>query len=150
MRTTFRAVALVMSLIFGSAAHAATVKTIEGNVLINRGNGYERVSGTSQAKVGDSVMVSPNGVAQIIYADGCAVTVRPGSVRVVETRSSCKTAAAFAGTRMGAGLGDGDWSTQVQPAHQGLHDWAIFTLPVAIAIGGLVFLFDDDDKPVSP
>lgn len=141
MRATFGAVALVMSLIFGSAAHAATVKTIEGEVFINRGNGYEHVSGTSQAKVGDSVMVRPDGVGQIVYADGCAVTVRPGSVVSVDSRSSCKTKAIFAETRMGVGAGDGDWSPHIQPARQGLHDWAIFTLPATAIILGLLFLF---------
>ena len=90
MRVTFGAVPLAMSLVFGSAAQAATVRTIDGNVLINRGGGYERVRGTSQAKVGDTVMASPDGAALIIYADGCTVTVRPGSVVSIAAQSSCK------------------------------------------------------------
>ena len=115
MRPTFCAVLLVISLIFGSAAHAATVKTIEGNVLINRGNGYESVGGTAQAQVGDSIMVRTDGVAQIIYADGCAVIVQAGSVVSVGPPSSCKTRATFAETRMGVGAGDRKWSPHVQP-----------------------------------
>jgi len=141
---------IVASLLFCPSAFAATVKPVQGDVLVNRGNGYEHVSGPTHARVGDTVMVSPGGVAEIIYPDGCAVTVRPGSVRAVKTRSFCKTAAAIAETRMGAGVGDGDWSTHVEPAHEGLHNWAIFVLPGAAAIVGLYFLLDADDKSASP
>ena len=93
MRPRFGAVPLVMSLlILGSAAHAATVRVTEGELFVSRGNGYERVAGTVQGRVGDSVMAGEFGVGQITYANGCAVTVRPGTVVAIEAQSSCEAA----------------------------------------------------------
>ncbi len=138
MRTRFGAVPLVMSLILGSAAHAATVKVTEGELFISRGNGYERVAGTAQGHVGDSVMAGEFGVGQITYANGCAVTVRPGTVVAIEAQSSCKAAH--------------DWSTNLDPASEGLSTQHVL-LGAAVVGGigvGIYFLTKSDDKPASP
>ena len=140
MRTRFGAVPLVMSLILGSAAHAATVNVTEDELFISRGNGFERVAGTAQVRVGDSVMAGEFGVGQITYANGCAVTVRPGSVVAIEGQASCKVA--------------DDWSTNVDPASGGLSTGQIL-LGVAIAggVGAGVYALTQgggDDKPASP
>lgn len=138
MRTRFGAVLLMMSLILGSAAHAATVKVTEGELFISRGNGYERVAGTAQGHVGDSVMAGEFGVGQITYANGCAVTVRPGTVVAIEAQSSCKAAH--------------DWSTNLDPASEGLSTQHVL-LGAAVVGGigvGIYFLTKSDDKPASP
>ncbi len=140
MRTTFGAIVLVMSLILGSAADAATVtvKVTAGELFISNGNGYERVPGTAQGRVGDSVMAGEFGVGQITYANGCVVTVRPGSVVTIEARSSCKAA--------------DDWSTNVGPASEGLSTHHIL-LGAAVVGGigvGIYFLTKSDDNPMSP
>lgn len=138
MRTRFGAVLLMMSLILGSAAHAATVRVTEGELFISRGNGYERVAGTAQGHVGDSVMAGEFGVGQITYANGCAVTVRPGTVVAIEAQSSCKAAH--------------DWPTNVDPASGGLSTGHIL-LGAAVAGGigvGIYALTQSDDKPTSP
>ena len=128
---------LIMSLILGSAAHAATVKVTEGELFISRGNGYKRVAGTAQGRVGDSVMAGEFGVGQITYANGCAVTVRPGTVVAIKTQSSCKAAHA--------------WPTN---ADRGLATEEIL-LGTAVAGGigvGIYYLTkrSGDDKPASP
>ena len=140
MRTRFGAVLLMMSLILGSAAHAATVKVTEGELFISRGNGYERVAGTVQGHVGDSVMAGEFGVGQITYANGCAVTVRPGTVVAIEAQASCAAT--------------DDWSTNVDPASEGLSTGQIL-LGVAIAggVGAGVYALTQGsgvDKPASP
>jgi len=140
MRTRFGAVPLVMSLILGSAAHAATVNVTEGELFISRGNGFERVAGTAQVRVGDSVMAGEFGVGQITYANGCAVTVRPGTVVAIKAQASCTAA--------------NDWSTNVDPASEGLSTGQIL-LGVAIAggVGAGVYALTQgggDDKPASP
>jgi hypothetical protein len=138
MRTRFGAVPLVMSLILGSAAHAATVTVTEGELFISRGNGYERVAGTAQGRVGDSIMAGEFGVGQITYANGCAVTVRPGTVVAIEAQASCKAAH--------------DWSTNLDPASGGLSTGHIL-LGAAIAGGigvGIYALTQSDDKSASP
>jgi len=93
--------ALAMSM--GATAQAATLDGIEGTVLVNRGSGYVSVIYATQLQPGDSVVAKPGGRGQIIYEDGCVVTVSPGSVESVGSRSSCKTTATFAETRMGVG-----------------------------------------------
>jgi len=144
MRTRFGAVPLVMSLILGSVAHAATVNVTEGELFISRGNGYERVAGTAQVRVGDSIMAGEFGVGQITYANGCAITVRPGTVVAIESQASCKAA--------------DDWSTNVDPASAsasgGLSTGQIL-LGAAIAggVGAGVYALTQgggDDKPASP
>ena len=141
MRPRFGAVSLVISHILGSAAHAATVRVTEGELFVSRGNGYERVTGTAQVRVGDSVMAGEFGVGQITYANGCAVTVRPGTVVPIEAQAvSCATAE--------------DWSTNVDPASEGLSTGQIL-LGVAIAggVGAGVYALTQgggDDKPASP
>ena len=138
--TRFGVVPLVMSLLLGTAAHAATVTVTEGELFVSRGNGYEPVAGTEQVRVGDSVMAGEFGVGQISYANGCAVTVRPGSVVAIEGQASCKVA--------------DDWSTNVDPASGGLSTGQIL-LGVAIAggVGAGVYALTQgggDDKPASP
>ncbi len=132
---------MVMSLlILGSTAHAATVRVTEGELFVSRGNGYEHVAGTAQVRVGDSVMAGEFGVGQITYANGCSVTVRPGTVVPIEAQASCAAAE--------------DWSTNVDPASEGLSTGQIL-LGVAIAggVGAGVYALTQgggDDKPASP
>lgn len=84
MRVIRIVVPLAMSLAWGAQAWAATVEVIEVEVFLRHGVGYERVSGAAQAEAGDSVMAGEFGVGQIIYANGCVITVRPGTVVTVK------------------------------------------------------------------
>jgi hypothetical protein len=70
-------------------ALAASVDSIQGQVSVNRGNGYQRVAASTEAKAGDQVMASPAGSANIVYADGCVVSVKPGAVVSVGAQSPC-------------------------------------------------------------
>lgn len=140
MRAGLGAVLLIASFLVCSAAQAITVKAVEGEVLLSRGSGYEPIPGTAQAKVGDSVWAGEFGSGQIIYANGCVVTVRPGSVVSVEPQSSCKTPAA--------------WSPHDTSVHGGLsaHHVLLGTAGVAGIGVGIYYLTksSDDDKPASP
>ena len=71
-----------------AATTVATVQVIQGQVSINRGEGFQPAAGTAEAHNGDSVMVSPGGKGRIVYSSGCAVEVYPGVVTVRE--GSCK------------------------------------------------------------
>ena len=75
------------------AATSATVEPAQGVVLVNTGNGFKQVKKSVKAKVGDSVMVSPDGAAKIAYADGCTVDVRPGAVMTIAALSPCAAGA---------------------------------------------------------
>ena len=53
------------------------------------GQGFHPISGRVDAKAGDSVMVSPDGAATIVYDDGCKVNVQPGAVATISPLSPC-------------------------------------------------------------
>jgi hypothetical protein len=83
----------VMACVFstGAAALAASLDAVQGEVLVNRGAGYQVVRGPTSLKPGDSVIVNPGSSAQITYADGCSVPVEMGSVKTVGEQSPCVT-----------------------------------------------------------
>ena len=102
MRLT-ASVAVACGLLLTVPALAATVDSLQGQVSINRGDGFRRVTGPTQANIGDSVMVSPNGRARVVYPDGCAVNVDPGVVVTIAAQSPCK--AQIEGNRFSIGPG---------------------------------------------
>jgi hypothetical protein len=73
----------------GLPALATTVSATQGQVLISRGQGYQQVTGSTQANPGDTVVANPGGSGQIVYPDGCTVQVRPGSIVAVAPQSPC-------------------------------------------------------------
>jgi hypothetical protein len=58
------------------------------------GGGYLAVRAATSVDPGDQVMVGPKGQARLVYPDGCAVDVNPGSVTVVGAESPCARQAA--------------------------------------------------------
>ncbi len=137
MRGFYSPILLVMSLMFATTVQAATVKVVEPEVYVGGADGYKAIPGTAQAHVGASVMAGEFGVGQVIYENGCVVTVRPGTVVAIEAQSSCKAAH--------------DWSTNLDPASGGLSTGHIL-LGAAIAGGigvGIYALTQSDDKPAS-
>jgi hypothetical protein len=76
-------------MILCSAASAATVDSIEGRVLLNRGDGFQVLAVATTANPGDKVMASPDGSAKLRYGDGCVIDVRPGAVVSVGEKSPC-------------------------------------------------------------
>ena len=97
MRRYLAVVAFASGFLFSAQSFAATVDSIQGQVLLNSGAGYRVVTGTMEAKIGDSVMVNPGSSARLVYADGCTVKVEPGSVTAVAPESPCKTRAGASG-----------------------------------------------------
>jgi hypothetical protein len=72
-----------------TACPAATLVPVHGRLSVNHGQGFEQVSGPIEAKAGDSVMVSPDGSANVLYGDGCKITLQPGSVMTIAELSPC-------------------------------------------------------------
>jgi hypothetical protein len=81
--------ALIAAISF--SAHAATVKALQGQVLVNSGQGYRLVDGSTQLEPGATVVANPGAVAQVGYAGGCVVTVQPGSLYLVASQPPCQT-----------------------------------------------------------
>jgi len=72
-----------------SASWSATLEPGQGNLSVNQGRGFQPVNSRVDAKIGDSIMVSPGGSAAIVYDDGCKVTVQPGAVTTIAPLSPC-------------------------------------------------------------
>jgi hypothetical protein len=90
MRTVL-AIILSSSLVVSPCAYAATVYATLGQVLVNKGQGYKQVSGSTEAEPGTTVVVNPGSHAQVVYPDGCRVPVIPGAVYAVAPQSPCAT-----------------------------------------------------------
>jgi hypothetical protein len=72
-----------------AASQSATLEPVKGDLWINHGKGFEKVTSRIEAKVGDSVMVSPDGYAKVTYADKCEANVKPGAVMTIAPLSPC-------------------------------------------------------------
>jgi hypothetical protein len=81
---------LVVTLLCSVLAEAATVRALQGQVLINAGQGYRLVDGSTILEPGATVVANPGAVAQVVYPGGCAVTVQPGSVYVIAAQAPCQ------------------------------------------------------------
>lgn len=113
---------------FASAvAEAATLDSVQGEVPVNRGSRLQPVDGLTGLNPGNTVMASPDGRAQIVYADGVA-QVRPAIVvSFGETAPPPEK-----GGRLGGGM------------------LAISGLVVAGVVGSAVGPGSDDDMPAGP
>jgi hypothetical protein len=89
MRAFFATLAVGGALLCGTASWAATLEPVQGDLWINHGKGFEKVNSRMEAKVGDSVMVNPGGIAKVTYADGCQANVKPGAVMTIAPLSPC-------------------------------------------------------------
>jgi len=90
MRAYLGAVCLGCAVFYASVSWAATIEPVQGNLSVNQaGQGFHPISGRVDANVGDSVMVSPDGAATVVYDDGCKVNVQPGAVATISPLSPC-------------------------------------------------------------
>jgi hypothetical protein len=136
-------------------AGAASLSGINGEVLVDKGQGPKVVTGGANLKSGDLVIVQ-KGSATLTYSDGCQIHVDPGSSTTVSEKSPCAAQAsntpatqpspqgspAPAGGYAGAGLGAGGI---------GLSTAALAVGAIAvIAVGASTAAKNDKDKPSSP
>jgi hypothetical protein len=134
-------------ILFCNAASAAIVQPTSGRVLINRGTGYEPVAQSLIVGAGDSVMVSVDGSAQVVYSDQCSISVKPGGVVTVAAEAPCNSASRDTnGTRMGAGFcslkDDPKSFCEPEPDHS--------LLPVAAFAGVLTVGIIEMNQPACP
>jgi len=83
---------LLGAALLASSAHAATL-TASGPVSVNRGNGFQPVSGTVTVNAGDRVLVGNGGSASISYDTSCVTSVAPNRMAVVRAVAPCTTTA---------------------------------------------------------
>ena len=95
MKSWFRLLALSAAIVLtGSKATWAvsyvSLIAVEGNVLVNQGQGFEPVTGEVDLKVGDRVMVGENSQAVLSYAT-CRVKIKGGNVVTIAEDAPCLT-----------------------------------------------------------
>jgi hypothetical protein len=74
----------------GPCAFATSVTAEQGQVLLNTGQGYRLVQGSTNVNPGDMIVVNPGGMARITYDDGCVTDVRPPAVTAISAQSPCE------------------------------------------------------------
>jgi hypothetical protein len=90
------ALAFGFAVLTGSSSWAATGATVvpsQGTVLVNKGSGFNQIKKPVKLRVGNSVMVGPEGSALVAYGDGCQVNVKPGAVTTIAALSPCASGA---------------------------------------------------------
>lgn len=102
MRKRRASVALISVMLTLTLAHveavAASLRDVEGTVLVNSGQGFREVSEAFQLSAGDAVMVDGGGRALIRYDGGCRVWAAAGRVVVVDEEAHCVCGDAFRAT----------------------------------------------------
>ena len=118
--------------------NAATLENIQGEVLVDRGGGFDIVSGPTTLNPGDTVIVNPGSSAHIVYNTTCQVDVYPGNVVAVYQDAPCNGGSESAG---GGGSGGFDTTTVL-----------VGGAVVGLGAGAAVLLTSggSDDKPASP
>lgn len=86
-------IALLALISLNAHVHAATVRAVQGQVLVNSGQGYRLVDGSIQLGPGATVVANPGALAQVVYPSGCTVTVQPGSVYLIASEEPCPSLA---------------------------------------------------------
>ena len=122
-----------MTCLGATALRAATLEAVQGQVLVNRGGGYQFEIGPAELKPGDMIIANAGASAHITYGDGCVVPIEVGSVTTAGQRSPC---AAQSGDAPSFGL---------SPATLGIGAAA-----VGAGVGVAALLGSSGDKPASP
>ena len=138
------------------SSFAATVTPEQGIVLVNRGNGYQNVTGPINVNPGDILVVNPGGSALLAYDDGCFVPVAVGTIVTVAPKSPCATQGSMTPTQasgpppQGPPEGEGGTPPDVPTVTEGpgIGDLALSVAVAGGAVGGI--LLSQKDKPASP
>ena len=83
------ALCISCTLLGANPSWATTIEPGQGNLSINRGQGFKPIHSSVNANIGVSVMVGPGGAATVVYDDGCRVNVQPGAVTTIAPLSPC-------------------------------------------------------------
>jgi hypothetical protein len=132
-----RMLAAATSACIGAGAlQAATLDGIQGQVLVNRGSGYQFVVGPADLKPGDMIIANAGATARVTYEDGCAVRIEAGTVTTVGQRSPCAA--------QGGGQGP---SFGLTPATIGI---GVAAVGAGIGLGAMLGGGGGGDKAASP
>ena len=69
---------------------AVVLTGVTGMVLVNHGGGYTPVKRDQGVKTGDRIMARAGGRANLLYGNGCSVSIQPGKVLTVGATPNCE------------------------------------------------------------
>lgn len=93
--------AMLFSLGQLASASAASLSSVQGEVLLDAGKGLKPVTGAANLKAGDTV-IAQKGSAKVTYPDGCTVNVDPGASVTVTEKSPCAAQASVPTSQVAA------------------------------------------------
>jgi hypothetical protein len=125
------ALAVALSLTIAGSVHAATVRAVQGQVLVNSGQGYRLVDGSTTLGVGGTVVANPGAIAHVIYPGGCRVTVEPGSIYQIASQPPCQNSEP---TKTGALDDKGGTDSSTTTTSSGVNPWML--AGAGLAVGG--------------
>ena len=85
-----------------SAADAALaqINSVKGSVVVSQNGKFVPATNVSTLKAGDRV-VAKNGQAQLKYADGCVVSLKPQGMATIGAQSPCASGAGLVSATQG-------------------------------------------------
>ena len=142
VRPSLVAIATGLVIFQGGPAQAATLAPEKGQVLLNKGDGFQLATGPTEVAVGAQVVANPESKARITFADGCTVDIRPGSVFIVAKQSPCERSGALIET--GGSLKDAPRVEEERSLTP------VIVMGGAAAAAGAILLLTGKDKGASP
>ena len=106
---------------------AASLASVDGPVMVNQGAGFAPVTDKTVLYVGDRILARKGAHAKLLYANGCVVALKPGSLVTVKSTASCKAT----GSSLVADTGD-----QAQPTG-GIGRGSVALVVVGVAAVGV-------------
>ena len=141
---------------------AATLQAMQGDVLVNSGDGFKRVTGPTQVNPGDYVMVGDGGKANLVYPGGTVVPVQEGGViavaeqpPVIDPNAAQPPAGAEGAAPADAAAGDAAAADAAAQAAQGglfsgTSGVVLGAVGAAAVVGGVVALASSNSSNSSP
>ncbi len=80
---------LMVAVLASSAAHAAALNDIKGDVRVSHGAGFVKVDGSAEVAPGDKIKVGRKAAVKLVYSDGCSINVPAGALATVAKQSPC-------------------------------------------------------------
>lgn len=141
------AVATAIGLLLAGQAMAAEVRvgSVSGSVMVNQNGKFAPASRGAVLQAGDRVMAT-NGSTNIVYGDGCNVTVAARSMATISAVSPCAGGSSSL-VKVSTQDRERDGGAYGYNSDYDLWLWMTFGIVTAAVVGSAI---NNDEKPSSP
>ncbi len=160
-KTLVKSCLLALLTSFATASMADTVQVakpamiklsaVSGDVLVNNGARYVKVSANTTVKPGTKIVTNKNSSANLVYANGCVKSVKANSILTVGNVQEC-VAGKFTNEKIHVAAINVDTVERTQESETDYRRFALFTIAGAGAIWAIAEATDGDGgrKEISP